>query len=49
MSTDPESQKPTGAPKTPGTDDIVYESGMKPALWVLIPFVLVLLYGFLSN
>ncbi len=40
---------PKGSPSDAGSDDIQYESAAKPLLWLLIPFIMVLMYGIFSN
>lgn len=35
-------------PEPSETDDTQYESGLKPLVWLLVPFVLLLVYGYFS-
>lgn len=46
MSSQSEPKKPANNAEPP--DDTQYDSAMKPLLWLLIPFALVLLYGMLT-
>lgn len=40
---------PKGISSNAGDDDIVYESGWKPFLWLIIPLIAVVILGALTH